>query len=81
MTDRAEFARKHIQAYAMGIDALRSAIVEIARAYLDDFDSLSQRVSTFWTCEQSPIGMCVFELDDYGRETTCRFCGGPNERK
>lgn len=41
------------------------------------------KVSHFWRCEKSPIGMCVWELGDQGFniDCVCRYCRGPVERK
>lgn len=33
-----------------------------------------------WDCELSPIGRCIYKIDDCG-ELTCIFCGEPEERK
>lgn len=62
------------------IDALRSDINRIAESHIDDFNFMSHRVSTFWDCEKSPIGMCVFELDREGRTLNCRYCGEPDDK-
>ena len=53
----------------------------LARKLVPDYHFLDFRVSTFWSCEKSPVGMCVFKLTDLGRETVCRYCGDPLERK
>lgn len=34
-----------------------------------------------WECELSPIGRCIYKLDEYGNEYECVFCGEPEERK
>lgn len=33
-----------------------------------------------WDCELSPIGRCIYKIDDCG-ELTCIFCGEPEERR
>lgn len=33
-----------------------------------------------WDCELSPIGRCIYKIEDCG-EPTCIFCGEPEERK
>lgn len=33
-----------------------------------------------WDCELSPIGRCIYKVEDCG-ESTCIFCGEPEERK
>lgn len=66
-------------------DQATAEIDRIAKAHIPDFHFLDHRVSTFWKCDRSPIGWCVFNLrvDNGYRiiETTCRYCGGPVERK
>lgn len=54
---------------------------DIAKQHIPDYHFLDYRVSTFWTCDDSPIGMCVFKLNDNCQPTSCRYCGGPTERK
>jgi len=63
------------------IDRLYHEINKIAKEYIDDFHFMDYAVSTFWRCEKSPIGMCVFKLNERGRKTDCRYCDGPVERK
>jgi hypothetical protein len=65
------------------IDTLKYDIDCIATAHIPDFHFLDYKVSTFWTCKKSPIGMCVFALQE-GRfhiDCTCRYCHNPVERK
>lgn len=33
-----------------------------------------------WDCELSPVGRCIYKIEDCG-EPTCIFCGEPEERK
>jgi hypothetical protein len=63
------------------IELLRSRINYIAKEHIADFHFLDYKVSTFWECEKSPIGMCLFKLDEYSQPTYCRYCDGPVERK
>jgi len=56
-------------------------IEDLVKIVVDDYHFLSYQVSTFWTCEKSPVGMCIFHLDDHGQPHDCRYCGGPVERK
>ena len=63
------------------IERLEQDINDIAKVHIPDFHFLDYAVSTFWTCADSPIGVCVFILDGYGRKQHCRYCGGPVERK
>jgi hypothetical protein len=82
--EKAVTHREAIQAKAREIGRLRHEIDEIARSEIPDFHFLDHRVSTFWTCDRSPVGMCVFNLEESrGRlvMTHCRYCGGPVERK
>jgi len=89
-TTGAKVAKEHIRAKLKGLLKLvyehRQEIADIAKEHIPDFHFLDDRVKEcsygfFWDCEESPIGVCVFRLDDYGRETSCRYCGGPVERK
>lgn len=73
--------RQAIQELNREIEHKYSQIRDIAHKHIPDFHFLDYEVSTFWTCETSPIGMCVFTLDDYGRKTDCRYCHNPVERK
>ena len=63
------------------IDGRYQAVRDLAKEHIEDFHFVDYAVSLFWTCDLSPIGMCVFELDDFGRKTRCRYCGGGVERK
>lgn len=74
-------SRSLIQEHRKQIDLLRSSIDAIAKETFPDFHFLDYRVSTFWECDDSPAGMCIFELNDHGAMTKCHFCGGPPERK
>lgn len=73
--------QKQIEACRFTIDMANSRISELAKQAIPDFHFLDHQVSTFWICEKSPIGFCVFLIDDRGRLTECRYCGGPVERK
>lgn len=37
--------------------------------------------ATSWKCETSPIGHCVYDLDEDPCEDECLYCGDPRERK
>jgi len=60
---------------------LLNKIENIVRKIIPDYHFLDFSVSTFWTCNKSPVGMCVFILDNVGRRTICRYCEEPVERK
>ncbi len=72
-----------IKDYQTLIDKANLEINNIAYKVIHDFHFLEYKVSTFWTCEESPIGMCVWELDEgrFHLGCHCRYCGGPVERK
>lgn len=38
-------------------------------------------VSTFWDCEKSPIGCCIYKHYEDRAHDHCLFCGQPEERK
>ena len=64
----------------------RQEIDDIAKEYIADFHFMDFMIKEcsygfFWDCDKSPIGVCVFKCDEYGRVRECRYCGGPVERK
>ena len=63
------------------MERLQNEINVLAEQHIPDFNALDHQVSTFWSCNESPIGMCVFTLDDMGRPEGCRYCGQPPERR
>jgi hypothetical protein len=77
-------ARELIGSHWRAIDRAQSEVNEIAKLVIPDFHFLDYAVSNFWECDKSPIGWCVFKLEEIGgalRKTHCRYCGGPVERK
>lgn len=70
-----------IKAKAKQISQLKHEIDELAKAHFPEFHFLDHKVSTFWACPESPIGMCIFRLGDYGSIEECVFCGLYEERK
>lgn len=79
-----EAIANRIKGYRNSIDTLNSAINELAKLYIKDFHWMDYKVSTFWECEESPIGMCVFKIEECRSvfiPTYCRYCHGPVERK
>jgi hypothetical protein len=72
---------KLIRAQQSAIDRALREINKLVEEAIPDFHWLDYRVSTFWSCDESPIGVCVFHLDDRGHPTQCRYCGGPTTRK
>lgn len=76
--------RTAIQNRVREMERLRFEIDNIAKEHIPDFHFLDYQVSTFWTCEKSPIGMCVFKREEIRGQlvpTECRYCGDPVERK
>ena len=77
----------HLQSKIQGlqtlIDKANLEINNIAFDAIEDFHWLDYRVSTVWECEDSPIGMCVWALDEgrFHLNCQCRYCDGPVERK
>lgn len=80
MENREELAEE-IKYRARQIDLLHYEIIKIAESAISDFHFLDHKVSTFWDCEESPIGMCIYELDIHGHAEQCRYCNMPEERK
>jgi hypothetical protein len=76
-----EECRVMICACRQQIDAAEHTMNTIAKEHIPDFHFLDYAVSNFWPCDTSPIGMCVFKIDENGRKTDCRYCGGPTVRK
>ena len=71
-----------IQDKYLTILRLESEVLALAKEHIPDFHFLDHKVSNFWTCEKSPIGWCVFYRHEItGAPTSCRYCGGPVERK
>lgn len=77
--------QRRIQSLVSTIEASHAAIRAIAKEHIPEFHFLDHQVSTFWKCNDSPIGMCVFKIEQDSRgqygPTTCAYCGGPTERK
>lgn len=77
----------HLQSKIQGlqtlIDKANLEINNIAFDAIEDFHWLDSKVSTVWECEDSPIGMCVWALDEgrFHSNCQCRYCNGPVERK
>lgn len=38
-------------------------------------------ISTFWNCQKSPIGCCMYSKNEDRAHDSCLFCGEPEERK
>lgn len=75
--------RRTILAHQAIIDASKYAIDEAAMAVIEDFHFLDYKVSTVYTCEDSPIGVCVWALNQgvFDINCRCRYCNGPVERE
>lgn len=80
MEPKEEIANKIIQ-YQKNITEIEAKINRLAKEYIPDFHFMDHMVSTFWRCDKSPIGMCVFHLNTIGKPTECRYCYEPNIRK
>jgi|SaaInl8_200m_RNA_FD_contig_21_2380505_length_462_multi_3_in_0_out_0_1 hypothetical protein len=74
-------AQLQIQELIETITVSNSWIDRIARENIPDFHFLDHKVSQFWECEESPIGWCLWEFNDQGNITGCRYCHQPVERK
>lgn len=84
LTDGQKILREAIQKLDREIRQKEQDVNDLAKAHIPDFHFLDYRVSRFWTCDDSPIGMCVFKREDINghlRETECRYCNQPTERK
>jgi hypothetical protein len=62
-------------------------VEQLARQAIPDFHFLTHKVSNFWHCEKSPIGWCVWKLEDEAgnglkdHQWRCWYCGGGVSRK
>jgi hypothetical protein len=74
---------KQIQTKWALIEHTQYEIDEIAKIHIPDFHFLSHKVSSFWKCNKSPIGWCVWDIDKRGYHinVTCYYCHNPVERK
>ena len=76
--------KKTIANHLQSIIKANEAIGDIARENIPNFHFLTHKVSYFWNCEKSPIGWCVWNLDESKgstHDTICRYCGRPDVRK
>jgi hypothetical protein len=75
--------RQILDLLRLAIDGSNAKIEALAREVMPDYHFMRYKVSLFWSCEQSPLGMCVFTINQQFPHNlqTCRYCGGPVERK
>lgn len=57
-----------------------SEIEDIVRTKMPEFNSIWNTVGD-WDCEDSPLGVCVYNHIEDPALDDCLFCGGPDERK
>jgi hypothetical protein len=60
------------------IEFLKARIV---RQVFPEFDWMYQVISTEWTCEDSPVKYCVYDIVEDPAHDDCLFCHDPEERK
>lgn len=79
----AQMWRERIIAERRIIDKANERINEYAAKVIPEFHFLNHQVSTFWECDKSPIGVCVWDISEKGFhiDCTCYYCGDPVERK
>ena len=77
--------RKRIAFHLGVIEHHEGEIESIAREHVPDYHFMDYKLSNFWGCDESPVGWCVFALDENSGKLTidsrCKFCGQPVERK
>lgn len=75
--------RDAIRAMQRTQESLQGEINRLAETAVPELHFLNHKVSTFWECEKSPIGLCVWDISERGFhiDCICCFCGGPVERK
>ena len=82
-----DIAQKMIKTHLGAIENAKFQINEIAKECIPDFHFLNHEVSDFWSCDDSPIGWCVWGLSDDKGDLipkpyrVCLYCGDPIERK
>ena len=80
-----ELCRLAIKAAYKEIGRLHQATRDVAAAHVPDYHFLNYALpkSWLWECPTSPIGLCVYPIDDQGRcnRDGCIYCHGPEERK
>lgn len=83
MDAKQRFARDAILAMGRTQDALQKEIDGLAKKAIPDFHFLDHKVSMFWECEKSPIGLCVWDTRQRGFhiDCCCYYCKQPVERK
>ena len=85
MTSTRDKLKRAVSAYNNDILEAKSANQAIARQAIPEFHFMSHQVSDFWdNCKTSPIGYCVWKIEDGNfrkSDVACMFCGEPAERK
>lgn len=80
-----ECCREAIQAATRCKGAIDAAIQRVAQTHVPDFHFLNHAVARnwLWECPTSPIGLCVYPIDNQGRCNwdDCIYCHDPEERK
>ena len=75
--------RKRIDRQLEKITDAEMVITSIAETAIPSYHFLNHKVSTFWDCEKSPVGKCVWDISEKGfhNDCHCYYCGQPVERK
>ena len=68
-------------------DEMLAEIERVIRRHVPDHHFMYHRIvpcsyGFFWECEESPVGLCVYNIEKQtGATGSCRWCGNPKERK
>jgi hypothetical protein len=71
----------HIFAIARAINVLNQSINDYVKIRVPEFHFMTHKISKFWSCAKSPVGVCIFEIDRNGVTQNCFYCHNPEERK
>lgn len=80
--DSPEQFRRRIYVQDRIIRDAQRQIRGIAKESIPEFHFLNHEVSTFYECDKSPIGLCVWDVSEKGLHIDCHcyYCGNPVER-
>jgi len=61
-------------------------VIELVKPYLTNSDLIDikmgfKTIGTFWKCEKSPFGLCMYDNVKDRVHDNCLFCHEPEERK
>ena len=81
MVAKPSYYRKRVRALEAVKEEMDIAIRNILRDVMDGDISVDHVVSPQWDCDESPVGLCVYDTYRDQAKDQCIFCGDPLERK